>query len=55
MNAQILKSLPDFLEVLGLDEEPMGLFYSNERPIEGFSPKPIDLPTREKEIRNEID
>lgn len=55
MNAQILKSLPDFLAVLGIDEEPMGLFYTDDRPVEGFSPEPIDLPTREKEMRNEID
>jgi uncharacterized protein (DUF169 family) len=55
MNAEILEILPEFLEILGCDEEPMGLFYTDERPPEGFSPKPIDLPTREKEIRNEID
>ena len=55
MDTEILKSLPDFLSVLGIDEEPMGLFYTDEKPIEGFSPKPIDLPTREKEMRNEID
>ncbi len=55
MNSNILKSLPRFLEILGLDEEPMGLFYTDEKPVEGFSPKPMDLPTREKEQRNEID
>ena len=55
MKGHILKSLPDFLAVLGLDEEPMGLFYADEKPAEGFSPKRIDLPTREKEIKNEID
>ena len=33
----------------------MGLFYTDEKPVEGFSPKPVDLPTREKEQRNEID
>ena len=55
MNNDILKSLPKFLEILGLDEEPMGLFYTDEKPVEGFSPKPMDLPTREKEQRNEID
>ena len=55
MNNNILKSLPKFLEILGLDEEPMGLFYTDEKPVEGFSPKPMDLPTREKEQRNEID
>ena len=55
MNTNLLKSLPKFLETLGLDEEPMGLFYTDEKPVEGFSPKPMDLPTREKEQRNEID
>jgi len=46
--------LGKFLEVLGLTEEPMGIFYSDKKPAEGFSPKPMDLPTREKEIKNEI-
>jgi uncharacterized protein (DUF169 family) len=55
MNAQLQNRLPDFLAVLGLDEEPMGLFYSDEKPVEGFSPEPMELPTREKEIKNEID
>ncbi|MEJ2658363.1 MAG: hypothetical protein P8012_14405, partial [Desulfobacterales bacterium] len=55
MNGHMLKSLLNFLEKLGLDEDPMGLFYTDKEPNEGFSPKPIDLPTREKEIRNEID
>jgi uncharacterized protein (DUF169 family) len=55
MNNNLLKSLPKFLEILGLDEEPMGLFYTDEKPGEGFSPKPMDLPTREKEINNKID
>ena len=54
MNTQILEMLPGFLATLGLDEEPMGLFYTDVRPIDGFSPKPMDLPTREKEKRNEI-
>ncbi len=55
MNREILKSLPQFLEILGLDEEPMGIFYTDEKPAEGFSPKPKDLPTCEKEMKNEID
>jgi hypothetical protein len=48
MNDHMLKTLPDFLAVLGLDEEPMGLFYTDKKPAEGFSPKRIDMPTREK-------
>ena len=55
MITQIREALPQFLEILGLDEEPMGIFYTDEKPAEGFSPKPIDLPTREKEMKNEID
>jgi uncharacterized protein (DUF169 family) len=54
MMTQIMKALPQFLETLGLDEEPMGVFYTDEKPAEGFSPKTIDLPTREKEMKNEI-
>ena len=54
MNTPILKALPPFLETLGLGEEPMGIFYTDEQPAEGFSPKPNELPTREKEIKNEI-
>jgi uncharacterized protein (DUF169 family) len=33
----------------------MGIFYAAEKPTEGFSPKPMDLPTREKEKKNQID
>ncbi|MBW2482695.1 MAG: DUF169 domain-containing protein [Deltaproteobacteria bacterium] len=55
MQKSLMESLPRFLERLGLDEEPMGVFYSNDKPVEGFSPRPIDLPTRDKEIKNEID
>ena len=54
MQKQLLDGLPRFLERLGLDEEPLGVFYSDDKPVEGFSPQPIDLPTREKEIKNEI-
>ena len=55
MNSNSMNSLPKFLEILGLDEEPMGLFYTDEEPKEGFTPKPSELPTIEKERNNEID
>jgi uncharacterized protein (DUF169 family) len=55
MNLQSTKAIPRFLEILGLDEEPMGILYTDEKPAEGFSPKPLDLPTRKKEKNNEID
>ena len=55
MDDNFMKTLPEFLTILGLDEEPMGIFYTDEEPVEGFSPKPNDLPTRQKEMKNEID
>ncbi len=50
-----MDALAQFLDILGLDEEPMGIFYTEEKPSTGFSPKPGDLPTQEKETKNEID
>ena len=55
MDKHTLDNLPEFLDILGLDEVPMGVFYTDKAPTDGFSPKPNDLPTREKEIKNEID
>lgn len=49
------KELTPFLDLLGLDEEPMGIFYTDTRPDQGFSPDPMPLPTREREERNAID
>lgn len=54
MDSQLLSALPAFLELLGLDETPMGIVYTDAPPAEGFTPEPIDLPTAEKEARNEI-
>jgi uncharacterized protein (DUF169 family) len=55
MKQNALIRLPQFLDTLGLDEIPMGIFYTDREPTNGFSPKPNDLPTREKEINNDID
>lgn len=41
MKGHILKSLPNFLEKLGLDENPMGLFYTDKRPKVSDHSKPI--------------
>ena len=46
--------LGKFLQVLGLTEDPVGIFYTDKKPAEGFSPKPMELPSREREIKNEI-
>ena len=55
MKGDIVKELPQFLEILGLDEEPMGLFYTDEKPAAGLSPAATDMPTREKEMNNQVD
>ena len=44
MDTKMMDALPGFLEVLGLDEEPMGVFYTSEAPAEGFSPSPSIYP-----------
>ena len=46
--------LAAFLARLGLDEEPMGIFYTDTEPKEGLAPENLDLPTREKEMQNQI-
>ena len=30
MDDNFMKTLPEFLTILGLDEEPMGIFYTDE-------------------------
>ncbi|RLC12761.1 MAG: hypothetical protein DRH43_00670, partial [Deltaproteobacteria bacterium] len=55
MGLELTDRLPRFVEILGLYEEPMGIFYDDKKPSDGFSPKPMNLPTREKEIKGEID
>lgn len=50
-----LTNLPGLLETLGLDEEPMGIHFTDTEPEEGFTPKPMPTPTREREAAGEID
>jgi hypothetical protein len=54
LKSEIYQKLPEFIDILGLDEEPMGFYFTDKAPEAGFSPDPLDLPTREKEIKNEI-
>ncbi len=49
------ENVSGFLDALGLDEEPMGMFYTNEQPGEGFCPKGGILPTAGQEERGEVD
>ncbi len=49
------KELQDFYGVLGLLEEPLGLYYSQVEPAEGFSPQTAVLPSAEMERQGAID
>lgn len=55
MTNQNHEALGEFLKILGLSEEPVGIFYTDDKPAGGSAPKEMPLPTREKEIENEID
>ncbi len=55
MDKEIVNSLPEFIDTLGMTEEPMGIYFDDNEPTDGFSPKDCDLPTAEKEEKNEID
>jgi hypothetical protein len=39
------------MEILGLTEEPLGTFYTNDRPAEGVCPKEGHLPSAEEEAK----
>ncbi len=54
MDEKIKEGMKEFFEILGLKEEPLGMFYSQHEPKEGFSPKPGNLPTHEMEARGEV-
>ncbi|MGB3223689.1 MAG: DUF169 domain-containing protein [Desulforhopalus sp.] len=55
MTNQYHDELKKFFDILGLIEEPVGIYFTDDKPAEGFSPKSMALPSREKEIKNEID
>lgn len=55
MDSTLTQRIPDFLDVLALDEEPMGIFFTDTEPEEGFTPPEMDMPTREQEARGEVD
>jgi uncharacterized protein (DUF169 family) len=47
--------MDSLLEVLGLDEPPMGVFYTDVEPKEGVSPKAQAPVSREAEEKGEVD
>lgn len=50
-----IEKLGGFLDALGLDEEPMGMYYTDHQPGEGFCPKKGELPMAEQEAKGEVD
>jgi len=54
MESDIKTNISLFLETLGLDEAPMGMFFTDKKPERGFSPDPAEMPTREDEINGRI-
>jgi len=55
MDDRMSDSLTALLEILGLDEAPMGVAYADRAPEPGFAPKQGQLPTREKEMQGAVD
>lgn len=55
MEPKIMTGLAKLLDTLGLEERPIGVYYTDEAPAEAFAPKPGELPTREKEMQGAID
>ncbi|MGB8993353.1 MAG: DUF169 domain-containing protein [Desulfobaccales bacterium] len=47
--------VPGFLEILGLREEPLGMFYTSLEPAGGFSPQSAVLPNVDMEAKGEVD
>lgn len=50
-----IEKISGFLDALGLDEEPMGMYYTDQQPGEGFCPKKGKLPMAEQEAKGEVD
>ena len=52
---EIQAEVPGFLEILGLTEEPLGMFYTPVEPAGGFSPQSAFLPNVDLEAKGEVD
>ncbi len=49
MKPTIKEKLPDYMDLMGLDEMPLEIFYTDTEPTEGLTPDPLPTPTRERE------
>lgn len=50
-----LAEIQAFCDVLGLSEEPLGMYYTPKPPEQGLSPQQAILPTAEMEAAGEVD
>jgi uncharacterized protein (DUF169 family) len=55
MDPHLQNQLPALQDMLGLDEAPVGVFYTDKAPQDAYAPKPGELPTREKEMQGAVD
>ncbi|MCA1961562.1 MAG: DUF169 domain-containing protein [Desulfomonile sp.] len=55
MTTEKTSDLNQFLEALGHDEEPMGMFYTDIEPEKGLAPRPHYLPTLSDEAAGKLD
>lgn len=55
MEKQLIEETQRFIKRLYLEEEPLGVFFTDEKPDPGYGLKASELPTREKELKNEVD
>ena len=51
----LIEDTKKLLEYLGLDEEPIGVYYADTKPENAFGPKPGPPITREREEQGQID
>src|SRR5512136_1265967 len=49
------QAVKGFLDALGLDEEPMGMFYTDKQPAQGSSPQKRTIPSAQQEAKGEVD
>lgn len=52
---ELLQQTDALLDLLGHTEEPMGVFYTDEKPEDGYAPKAGELLSREREEAGAID
>jgi uncharacterized protein (DUF169 family) len=53
--AEMQSEIDGLVDILGLTEEPLGMFYTPQEPAEGFSPQRAVLPDVDMEAKGEVD